>query len=244
MVPRKVLLVEHDPTLRQAMRLMLDRLGFAVLEASRGGKALSLAEAHFPSLILIDLGLADMDGVDVVRELHRRPGTSRIPIVALVDDSLAGPRAEAVAKICAGTIPKPITTERMQRALGLALLLCRRDPVRRFPRYPVDVPAWLRMQAGTDEAGGAYIGGTVRVLGEGGLRVDLGDLLPRASLLDLRLPMPTGEVTIPGKVIYSLCCEDHKTGRPAYQHGVQFAQVDPETLLALRRLIKAPAAVR
>ena len=237
MTARKILLVEDDADLRQAMRLLLERQGFAVLEAATGGKALALAELYQPSLILIDHGLPDGDGLEFAQELRRRQSTTRIPIVVLNAELVIGPRAEALAKTCAGTIPKPVTRERLERDLGLALMLRRRDVPRRFPRYPVEAPAWYRPR-GSRLVGADFIAGMVRMLSEGGLRIDVASPIAKESMLDLRLRVPTGEVTTLGKVVYSESREDKGTGDHSFQHGIQFTDMNPETFADLRRLIK------
>lgn len=238
MTARKILLVEDDADLRQAMRLLLERQGFAVLETAMGAKALALAEANQPSLILMDHGLPDGDGLEFAQELRRRQSTTRIPIVVLNAEFVIGPRAETLAKTCAGTIPKPVTRERLERDLGVALMLSRRDVPRRFPRYPVEAPAWYRPHGSSSPVGADFIAGRVRMLGEGGLRMDVASPIAKESMLDLRLRVRTGEVTTPGKVVYSQYGEDERTGTPAFQHGIQFADMDPATLTALKRLIK------
>ncbi len=238
MPARKILLVEDDADLRQAMRLLLERQGYAVLETTTGAKAVALAEAYQPSLILMDLGLPDGDGLDFAQDLRRRQSTARIPIVILNTERVVGPRAQVLAKICAGTIPKPATRERLERDLGLALLLSRRDVPRRFPRYPVEAPAWYRPHGSSSPVGADFIAGIVRILGEGGLRIDVASPIAKESMLDLRLRVPTGEVTALGRVVYSLYREDEGTGTPSFQHGIQFTDMDTETLASLRGLIK------
>lgn len=240
MAPRRILLVDDDAELRQAMRLLLERQGYAVLETATGANALAVAEAYQPSLILLDLGLPDGDGLDFAQQLRRRPSTTRIPIVVLNPEVVTGQRAEALAKICAGTIPKPVTRERLERDLGLALMLSRRDVPRRFPRYPVEAPAWYRTHGSSSPVGADFIAGMVRILGEGGLRIDVASPIAKESMLDLRLRVPAGEVTTLGKVVYSQYREDERTGTPSFQHGIQFTDMDTETFATLRRMIEGP----
>ncbi len=242
MAPHKILLVEDDANLRQAIRLLLERQGHIVLEAATGTKAVALAETHHPSLILLDLGLPDGDGLEFAAELHRRPSTARIPIVVLSDEVILGQRAVTLGKICAGTIPKPVTRERLERDLNLVLTLGRRDVSRRFPRYPVEAPAWYRLHGSSSPVGADFIAGMVRTLSEGGLRIDVASPIAQASMLDLRLRVPAGEVTTLGKVVYSLYREDERAGTPSFQHGIQFTDVHPDTLAALKRLIEGTSS--
>jgi two-component system, OmpR family, KDP operon response regulator KdpE len=75
-----VLIVEDEPRMRNILRVLLTGEGYAVLEASSGAEAIRLAFETDPALILLDLGLPDMDGVDVAMRIRE---ASRVPIVAL-----------------------------------------------------------------------------------------------------------------------------------------------------------------
>ena len=77
---RTVLVVEDEPKIAQVARDYLERAGFGVLTAGDGRSALSQARTAKPDLVLLDLGLPDQDGLDVMRSLR---GASRVPIVVL-----------------------------------------------------------------------------------------------------------------------------------------------------------------
>ncbi|MDP9265699.1 MAG: response regulator transcription factor [Chloroflexota bacterium] len=89
---RTVLVVEDEPEIARIARDYLERAGFAVRIASDGRSALSLARSVRPDLIVLDLGLPDIDGLDVTRSLRR---DSRVPVVILTargdeSDRIAG----------------------------------------------------------------------------------------------------------------------------------------------------------
>jgi DNA-binding response OmpR family regulator len=75
-----VLVVEDEPKIAQVARDYLERAGFAVLTAGDGRSALQQARSAKPDLVVLDLGLPDQDGLDVIRSL--RAG-SKVPIVVL-----------------------------------------------------------------------------------------------------------------------------------------------------------------
>ncbi len=76
----KVLLVEDDPNYIEAISYALERAGYQVLRAENGPRALELANAHQPDLVVLDLGLPGMDGLDVCAVLRCR---SEVPILVL-----------------------------------------------------------------------------------------------------------------------------------------------------------------
>src|SRR4051794_12688822 len=77
---RTVLVVEDEPKILQVVRDYLVDAGFTVNTAGDGPAALASARAVAPDLVVLDLGLPGMDGIDVARELHRR---SPVPIIML-----------------------------------------------------------------------------------------------------------------------------------------------------------------
>jgi two-component system alkaline phosphatase synthesis response regulator PhoP len=77
---RTVLVVEDEPKIREVVRDYLVDAGFSVTTAADGPSALDRARAVAPDLVVLDLGLPGLDGIDVARELHRR---SSVPIIML-----------------------------------------------------------------------------------------------------------------------------------------------------------------
>lgn len=77
-----VLVVEDNPTTRRVVRLTLEQHGFNVLEAPDGKTALQIMELERPRLVLQDLMLPDIDGLDLVGELRNRTGNTKVSILA------------------------------------------------------------------------------------------------------------------------------------------------------------------
>jgi two-component system KDP operon response regulator KdpE len=79
--PLRVLLVDDEPAIRRFLRLSFDAEGYQVEEAGGGKAALDILQARAPDLLILDLGLPDLDGFDVIRRL-RELGSS-IPVIVL-----------------------------------------------------------------------------------------------------------------------------------------------------------------
>lgn len=77
---KTILVVDDEPKITRLVRDYLERAGFGVLAAGDGSSALSLARTEKPDLVILDLGLPKMDGLDVTRELRR---LSNVPIIML-----------------------------------------------------------------------------------------------------------------------------------------------------------------
>jgi DNA-binding response OmpR family regulator len=72
--PRKVLVVDDEPTIVEIVGRYMERAGYETYEAADGPEALRLAELHRPDLVVLDLMLPGIDGIEVMRRLHERPG--------------------------------------------------------------------------------------------------------------------------------------------------------------------------
>jgi CheY-like chemotaxis protein len=79
----RVLIAEDQALNRQLLSAILHKRGISVLEAEGGIQALQLARQHLPDLILMDIRMPDLDGLEVTRRLRADPGLAKIPIVAL-----------------------------------------------------------------------------------------------------------------------------------------------------------------
>ena len=80
MAEQMILLVDDDPNISKLVRLYLEKEGFGVIEAARGDTALEAFHASAPSLVLLDVMLPGIDGLQVLREIRK---TSRIPVIML-----------------------------------------------------------------------------------------------------------------------------------------------------------------
>lgn len=85
-----VLVVEDERDIRDVLRRYLERAGFAVLTAATGAEALHLLDTAPPDLVLLDLGLPDIDGLEVLREAHPRMPVIVLTARATVDDRIRG----------------------------------------------------------------------------------------------------------------------------------------------------------
>ncbi|MDQ1920216.1 hybrid sensor histidine kinase/response regulator [Massilia pseudoviolaceinigra] len=87
-----VLVVEHDPRAVEAIAGLLPSPAYAVLRAYTGSEAIFLAQHMRPDLILLDLMLPDLNGIDVAETLQRNPATARIPILVGAAAQVSGPQ--------------------------------------------------------------------------------------------------------------------------------------------------------
>lgn len=104
----KILLVEDHPLNFVLVRDLLEHAGFDVLHAATGEAALAAANAERPDLVLMDVRLPDMDGLEVTRLLKAAPETRDLRIVVLTAHAMRVDIERARAHGCDGFITKPI----------------------------------------------------------------------------------------------------------------------------------------
>lgn len=112
-----ILLVEDDPLLRHAFRLLLEDAGYLVHEAGTAAQALACAASERPSLVLLDLGLPDRPGLEVARVITTQPETKGVRVVALTGRVGARERDECFEAGCTHFFTKPIEPRELLRRL-------------------------------------------------------------------------------------------------------------------------------
>jgi CheY-like chemotaxis protein len=106
----KVLLVEDNPMNLELATDLLEACGIEVIAANSGEAAMKLAQEQKPNLILMDLSLPGMDGLQATAALKANPQTRLIPVVAVTAHAMKGDEQKALDAGCEGYITKPIDT--------------------------------------------------------------------------------------------------------------------------------------
>lgn len=104
----RVLLVEDAPFLRYAFGRLLRLHGYDVLEAPDGREALDCLVDFRPQLVLTDLMMPVMDGIELIRKLHSDPKTANVPVVAITADGTEATERKARQAGAADFITKPV----------------------------------------------------------------------------------------------------------------------------------------
>ena len=113
-----VLVVEDEPQMRRFLRASLTPHGFRVVEAKTAAEAMALATAHLPELVLLDLGLPDADGLEVVRALRE---WSRTPVIVLSARDREGDKVLALDAGADDYLTKPFGTGELMARIRVAL---------------------------------------------------------------------------------------------------------------------------
>ena len=103
-----ILLVEDDEDTRYLMRLELERRGYRLIEAEDGEKAVALAQQEHPDIILMDISLPRMDGLEATKLIRNHDRMHAIPVVAVTAHQESDFRQEAKASGFDAYVTKPI----------------------------------------------------------------------------------------------------------------------------------------
>jgi len=123
----RLLIVEDNELNRDVLSRRLKRMGFDVLIASGGREGLALAQTERPSLILMDLGMPEVDGWECARQLKSSPTTRWIPIIALTAHAMVGDRQKALDAGCDEFDTKPIDFSRLLETVHRLLHMAKRQ---------------------------------------------------------------------------------------------------------------------
>ena len=125
MADKSILLVDDSVPNLKLTRFLLGREGFDVRTAENAEQALLALEKHIPSLILMDIQLPGMDGLQLTRHLRRDPSLNAVPIVAFTASAIKGDEEFARASGCDGYVTKPINTRTLAGIVRGYLDQCR-----------------------------------------------------------------------------------------------------------------------
>ena len=105
--PRTILYVEDNEYNRKIVRQLLARTSYRLLEAVDGETGVIMAQQHLPQLVLMDVQLPRMSGLDATRALKTDPRTSHIPIIVITSFALSGDREKAADAGADSYLAKP-----------------------------------------------------------------------------------------------------------------------------------------
>ena len=108
---KRILIVEDNESNLYLTRFILEKHGYQVIEAREGIQGVELATKEKPDLVLMDIQLPDINGLEVVRRIRASKTVHEIPIVALSSYAMVGDREKSLAAGCTGYIEKPINPD-------------------------------------------------------------------------------------------------------------------------------------
>lgn len=121
--PRKplILIADDRPTSRELLRLVLERAGYAVMEAEDGEQAVKKAREGNPDLVLVDLQMPELDGYGVLSLLRADVRFEHLPVVALTASAMRGDRERILEAGFTEYLAKPAAPDVLREAVARLL---------------------------------------------------------------------------------------------------------------------------
>ena len=107
----KVLVIEDNEKNRYLISFILKVEGFEVIEAITGEEGVEMVVSEHPDLVLMDIQLPGIDGLETTRRIRSLPAHKEIPIVALTSYAMSGDLERALSAGCSGYVEKPINPD-------------------------------------------------------------------------------------------------------------------------------------
>jgi two-component system cell cycle response regulator DivK len=114
---RTIMIVEDYDDTRYLLKRLLESKGYRVLEAVNGQEAVEIAQTEHPDLILMDLDLPILDGIEATQHLRQQSATKSVPIVAVTAYPMSYTHVKAFAKGCNEYLSKPIDFDELDKLL-------------------------------------------------------------------------------------------------------------------------------
>jgi two-component system cell cycle response regulator DivK len=119
---KKILIVEDNPQNMRLVEMALSAERYSLLEATNGEEALEVAKKERPDLIIMDVQLPKMSGLEVTRKLRKIPELNRTPIIAVTAFAMKGDEEKALDAGCNAYLSKPIRARELPNLIAKMLL--------------------------------------------------------------------------------------------------------------------------
>jgi len=119
---KKILIVEDNPQNMRLVEMALSAESYFLLEATNGEEAFEIAKQERPDLIIMDVQLPKMSGLEVTRKLREIPEFNRTPIIAVTAYAMKGDEEKALDAGCSGYLSKPIRARELPNLIAKMLL--------------------------------------------------------------------------------------------------------------------------
>jgi len=126
-VSARILIVEDNPQNMRLLEMVLRAKNYTLLKATDGEEALDMAIREQPDLIIMDIQLPKVSGLEVTRKLRETPAFSHTPIIAITAYAMKGDKERVIESGCDAYLSKPINTRELPEMIAEMLLQRQKD---------------------------------------------------------------------------------------------------------------------
>lgn len=223
---KKIVIVDYDQTFHPYVRILLERLGYAVMPAKQGIDVIKLAQFEQPDALILDVGKDTTDGMMIFEQIKMNEQTSAIPVI-IVYTNLAPDIIKDCNRLgCVGYLTKPIKIEELYDTLEdvFSPRKIKRKHLRVSVNKKIDVIY----------RGKEYTLYTAN-LSEGGLYIRKTNPFPVGTEMEITMPLANeGTITVKGIVVHVKgLFTDIFDSTPGM--GVQFKDITDSQMMTLKR---------
>lgn len=118
---KRVMTVDDSATVRQVLQMTLKKAGYDVVEAVDGADALQKLSGESVDMLVTDLNMPNVDGIDLIQQVRRKPGNRFMPIIMLTTESQPEKKSAGKTAGASGWITKPFRPEQL---LAVVRMVC------------------------------------------------------------------------------------------------------------------------
>jgi CheY-like chemotaxis protein len=228
---RLIMVVDGDAHGRSYHTMLLQRFDYRVCSAASAEEALGMIVAEPPDLIITDLDLPNMSGLDLLYILRKEQRTARIPVVALSSNRDLGTEARCLRAGFAACLGMPLGAEELYRTVQAAIEKDQRSSFRVYARMPVTV---------NNVPLDCVEGECASVISEHGMYIRTLKPHPPNSRVAVQIALKGRTIAAHAVVLYSHRSGDGPFGEPGM--GLKFAWIAPQDQEYLRLFIRSETA--
>src|SRR5512143_3552233 len=227
---RTILLVDSSASIIFYLAMLLRRLEYKVVTARSGEDALRLMEEKIPSIVLTEIELPQMSGLQFLKHIKETARLKAVPVVVLTAETDPGTKASCANMGCAAYLHKPVEPDVLYRTL--------QSVSESIPRANIRLQTSLKVVIGDDSAaGGAKRAEIATAISEGGLFVRTLYPQPSNTLTPLGIFIEDREIKATAVVIYSYALGEGPFKAPGM--GMKFVDITDEDRQRIRSFIKS-----
>jgi CheY-like chemotaxis protein len=225
---RLVMVVDSNPHQLTYHAMLLQRFGYRVCTAQDAEQALAMAAGEAPSLVIAELDLPQMNGLDLLLQLRQEPRTAAIPVIAVTGSGDHGTEARCLRAGFTACLGKPLGPEDLYRTVQAAVEPVPRTSLRIHARMPVTV---------NNVPLDCVEGECASVLSEHGMYIRTQKPHPPKSQLAVQIALKGRTISADAVVLYSHRSGEGPFGEPGM--GLKFARIAPQDQEYLRLFIRS-----
>ncbi|HUL00773.1 MAG TPA: response regulator [Nitrospirota bacterium] len=216
---RSLLVVDSSATYSFYMTMLLKKLEYTVRSTTTAEGALQMLAASLPALVITDISLPKMSGIDMLKQMRQNPALKSIPVIIHSADSDVRIKETCISVGCTAYFRKPADPDALYRAIQAA--------TEAIPRQNIRIDVSLNVEVGNPTVSSVAVRGeTVTTLSEGGLFIKTLTPEPVNTIIPLKLFIHNREIRVTAIVLYSLA----KTGVQQKESGMgmRFTNIMPQ----------------